>query len=113
VVQPDLTLCGGLGQAKAIAMLCQLHNLRFSPHVWGSAVGLAAALHFVAALPRYPHTDNVPFPTLVEYDIGDNPLRDELLTKPLRPLNGRIAVPEGPGLGIELNPEVVEYYRVG
>jgi D-galactarolactone cycloisomerase len=112
VVQPDLTLCGGLDQAKAIALLCQLHNVRFSPHVWGSAVGLAAAVHFVAALPGYPHTDNVPAPRLIEYDVGENPLRDELLTKPLRPVNGRLAVPEAPGLGIELDPDALKRYRV-
>ena len=112
VVQPDLTLCGGLDQAKGIALLCQLHNLRFSPHVWGSAVGLAAAVHFMAALPAYPHTDSVPAPRLIEYDVGENPLRDELLTKPLRPVNGRLAVPEAPGLGIELDPEALKRYRV-
>jgi D-galactarolactone cycloisomerase len=112
VVQPDLTLCGGLDQAKAIALLCQLHNLRFSPHVWGSGVGLAAAVHLVAALPGYPHTDHVPAPCLIEYDVSDNPLRDELLTKPLKPVNGRIAVPEGPGLGIELDPEAIKRFRV-
>jgi D-galactarolactone cycloisomerase len=112
VVQPDLTLCGGLDQAKAVALLCQLHNLRFSPHVWGSAVGLAAAVHFVAALPAYPHTDNLPAPRLIEYDVGENPLRDELLTKPLRPVNGRLAVPEAPGLGIELDPDAIKRYRI-
>ncbi len=112
VVQPDLTLCGGLDQAKGVALLCQIHNLRFSPHVWGSAVGLAAAVHFVAALPAYPHTDNVAAPCLIEYDVGDNPLRDELLTRPLAPVNGRLAVPEGPGLGIELDPEAVKRFRV-
>jgi D-galactarolactone cycloisomerase len=111
VVQPDFTLCGGLDQARGIALLCQLHNVRFSPHVWGSAVGLAAAVHFVAALPAYPHTDNVPAPCLVEYDVGDNPLRDELLTTPLRPVNGRLAVPEGPGLGVELDPEAIKRFR--
>ena len=76
VVQPDLTLCGGLDQAKAIAVLCQLHNIGLSPHVWGSPVGLAAALHFMAALPDYPHTDHLPHPRMVEYDVGENPLRD-------------------------------------
>jgi len=112
VAQPDLTLCGGLDQAKGIALLCQLHNVRFSPHVWGSAVGLAAAVHFVAALPDYPHTDHVPAPCLIEYDVGENPLRDELLTKPLRPVNGRLVVPEAPGLGIELDPDAIKRYRV-
>jgi D-galactarolactone cycloisomerase len=112
IVQPDLTLCGGLDQARAIAMLCQLHNVRFSPHVWGSAVGLAAAVHFMAALPGYPHTDHIPAPVLIEYDVGDNPLRDELLTRPLKPVNGRIAVPEAPGLGIELDPAAIKRFRV-
>jgi D-galactarolactone cycloisomerase len=112
IVQPDLTLCGGLDQARAIAMLCQLHNVRFSPHVWGSAVGLAAAVHFMAALPGYPHTDHIPAPTLIEYDVGDNPLRDELLTRPLKPVNGRIAVPEAPGLGIEHDPAAIKRFRV-
>ena len=111
VAQPDLTLCGGLDQAKGVALLCQLHNVRFSPHVWGSGVGLAAALHFVAALPGYPHTDNVPAPCLIEYDVSDNPLRDEVLTKPLKPVNGRLAVPDAPGLGIELDPAAIKRFR--
>jgi D-galactarolactone cycloisomerase len=112
VVQPDLTLCGGLDQAKGIALLCQLHNLRFSPHVWGSGVGLAAAMQLVAALPGYPHTDHVPAPCLIEYDVSENPLRHELLTRPLTPVGGRIAVPDGPGLGIEINRAAVEKYSV-
>ena len=79
VVQPDLTLCGGLDEARAIAVLCRVHNVGLSPHVWGSPVGLAAALHFMAALPDYPHTDHLPYPRMVEYDVGENPLRDHLL----------------------------------
>jgi D-galactarolactone cycloisomerase len=112
VVQPDLTLCGGLDQAKAIAVLCQLHNVGISPHVWGSPVGLAAALHFMAALPDYPHTDHMPYPRMVEYDVGENPLRDHLLARPLRPVAGQIQVPDGPGLGIELDPEAVQRFKV-
>jgi D-galactarolactone cycloisomerase len=113
VVQPDLTLCGGLDQAKGIALLCQLHNVRFSPHVWGSGVGLAAAVHLVAALPGYPHTDHVPAPCLIEYDVSDNPLRDEVLAKPLKPVNGRLAVPAGPGLGIELDRKAIKRFLAG
>ena len=50
-----------------------LHNVSLSPHVWGGPVGLAAALHFMAALPDYPHTDHPPYPRMVEYDVGENP----------------------------------------
>ena len=112
IVQPDLTLCGGFDQAKGIATLCQIHNLRYSPHCWGSAVGLAAAVHFLAALPDYPHSDHLPYPRLLEYDVGENPLRDDLLIEPLKAVNGEVAVPDGPGLGIDLNPDMVERYRI-
>ena len=112
VIQPDLTLCGGLDQAKSIAVLCQIHNLRYSPHCWGSAVGLVAAVHFLSALPDYPHTDNLPFPRLLEYDVGENPLRDELLSSPLQAVNGEVNVPDGPGLGIKLNPDTIDRYRI-
>ncbi|MGI9435743.1 MAG: mandelate racemase/muconate lactonizing enzyme family protein, partial [Geminicoccaceae bacterium] len=100
ILQPDLTLCGGFDQAKAIATLCQVHNLRYSPHCWGGAVGLAAAIHFLAALPDYPHSDHLPYPRLLEYDVGENPLRDDLLAEPLRAANGEVGVPTGSGLGI-------------
>jgi len=112
ILQPDLTLCGGFDQAKSITALCQIHNLRYSPHCWGSAVGLVAALHFLSALPDYPHSDHLPFPRLLEYDVGENPLRDDLLATPLTPVDGHVTVPEGPGLGLVLNPETVERYRI-
>jgi len=112
ILQPDLTLCGGFDQAKAIAALCQIHNIRYSPHCWGGAVGLAAAVHFLAALPDYPHSDHLPFPRLLEYDVGENPLRDELLATPLQAVNGEVRVPDGPGLGIQLNSEAVDRYRI-
>jgi D-galactarolactone cycloisomerase len=108
VVQPDLSLCGGFWQGRQIAQLAMMDHLRLSPHVWGSGVGLAAAVHFVAALPIYPHATHVPRPTLVEYDLGTNPLRDALLKNPLRPKDGLIAVPDAPGLGIEIDWDAVE-----
>jgi len=112
VLQPDIALVGGLAEAKAIATLARVHNVRLSPHVWGSAVGLAAAVHWVASLPAWPHSDFDPAPTLVEYDIGANGLRDALLTAPLKAVGGEIAVPTGPGLGIALDPDAVKRFRV-
>ena len=108
--QPDLTLCGGFWQGRKIAELAHAHHLRVSPHVWGGAVGLAAALHFTSALSVYPHAGNVPMPVLLEYDLGENPLRSDLLTSPLTPVGGFIAVPDGPGLGIEIDPDAVNRY---
>ena len=111
ILQPDLTLCGGFDQAKGIVALCQIHNLRYSPHCWGSAVGLAAAVHFLSAMPDFPHSDDLPTPRLLEYDVGENPLRDELLTEPLAAVSGEVAVPDGPGLGITLDEASLRRYR--
>jgi D-galactarolactone cycloisomerase len=108
VVQPDLSLCGGFWQGRQIAQLAMMEHLRLSPHVWGSGVGLAAAVHFVASLPVYPHANNVPRPTLVEYDLGTNPLRDSILKNPLKPMDGMITVPDAPGLGIEVDWDAIE-----
>ena len=112
VLQPDLSLCGGFQQGRAIAMLAQLHNLRLSPHVWGGAIGLAAALHYMAALPATPHGDVDPAPWLLEHDVGENGLRDALLTEPLTARDGVIAVPTGPGLGVTLDPDAVKRFGV-
>jgi D-galactarolactone cycloisomerase len=112
IVQPSIPTVGGLTEAKRIATLAQAANLRVSPHAWGGAVGLAAALHFVASLPPNPHGDNVPYPTLVEYDMSDNPLRTRLLKTPLVLRDGRLMLPEGPGLGVAVDEGVVERYRV-
>lgn len=113
VLQPDLSLCGGFWQGRKIAELAHAHHLRLSPHVWGGAVGLAAALHYIAALSAYPHAGNVPRPVLLEYDLGENPLRSDLLKAPLAPVDGAIAVPDGPGLGIEIDMAAVERHAVG
>lgn len=112
ILQPDLSLCGGFWQGRKIAELAHLHHLRLSPHVWGGAVGLAAALHYISGLSVYPHSSNVPRPVLLEYDLGENPLRDSLLKEPLVPLDCVIAVPERPGLGIDIDMEAVERYAV-
>jgi D-galactarolactone cycloisomerase len=111
ILQPALASCGGYGHAKAIAMLAAANNLRLMPSVWGGAVGLAQALHFAASLPVFPHSDHVPIPLLIEYDIGRNPLRDALLTTPLAPEDGALVLPTGAGLGIALDAAAVARYR--
>ncbi len=107
VVQPDLTICGGFDAARIIGVLCAAEHLRISPHVWGTGVGLAAALHWLAALPAYPHADHVPFPPLLEYDVGLNALQNEIFVEPIRYADGFLQVPKGPGLGVTLDESAV------
>ena len=106
VLQPDPTLCGGILECLDVAALARAHDLAVVPHVGGlTAVGVAAGLHLAAAIE----------PELMEYDPDPyQPLRDELLVDPIfgmdRIVDGRLQVPPGPGLGIELNESILEAY---
>ncbi|WP_426955378.1 mandelate racemase/muconate lactonizing enzyme family protein [Muricoccus radiodurans] len=112
IAQPDLALCGGLSQGRLIGQLCTLRHARLSPHVWGTGLGLAAAVQLVAAQPAYPAVlDSEADPPWVEYDIAENPLQDDLLVNPLRPVGGHIAVPDAPGLGVEVDRAALERFR--
>lgn len=110
IVQPDLTLCGGFDVARTIGVLCAAEHLRISPHVWGTGIGLAAAVQFVASLPNYPHGAHVPFPPLVEYDVGRNALQNDIFIEPLRYADGYLHVPKGPGLGVTLDEAAVKRF---
>jgi len=112
IVQPSIPTTGGLTEAKRIAILAQTANLRVAPHVWGGAIGLATACHFIASLPAMPHTDHPPHPLMLEYDMSDNALRTQLLKTPLKLDGGHVLLPEGPGLGIELDPDAIARYRI-
>ena len=110
VVQPDLTLCGGFDVARTIGILCAAEHLRISPHVWGTGIGLAAAVQFVASLPNYPHGAHVPFPPLVEYDVGRNPLLNSIFVDPIHYADGHLHVPTGPGLGVTLDEATLRQF---
>jgi D-galactarolactone cycloisomerase len=112
ILMPSLISCGGFGQAKAIGLLAQMNNLRVSPSIWANGLAMAASLHFAASLPVSPHSDNVPYPLLIEYDTGANPFRDGMLTAPLAIENGYIAVPGGPGLGVTVDTRAVDQFAV-
>lgn len=112
ILQPAVAKCGGLSQAKAIAALALDANIRLIPAVWGGAYLMAASLHYIASLPLSPHTENVPYPRMLEFDIGENPLRDRLVTNPLVPEAGGVLLPTGPGLGLNLDQTVVDEFKV-
>lgn len=111
VVQPDVSKCGGISEARVIAHLAQTWNVRFSPHVWGGVVSQAASVQLLASVPNYPHTDHQPEPVWLELDRGSNALRDELAGAPLRQAGTDVLVPTGPGLGIEVDEDAVARLR--
>lgn len=100
-IQPDLALCGGLSEAMRISALCEAFDVALVPHVWGSVVNFQASLHFAACLPERRGSLRWP---LFEYDPSENPLRTAFASHPLDG-QGCVAVPDGPGLGLDLTPE--------
>lgn len=101
IVQPDVTKVGGISEQRRIGWSAEDHGIRLVGHGWNTAVGLAADLQVASALTR---TD------LVEYITG-SPYIDDLVVTPWRlDADGMLAIPESPGLGIELDPDVLAKY---
>jgi D-galactarolactone cycloisomerase len=115
IIQPDLCVSGGFSEWINILALAHTKHVMAIPHVWGSAIALAAALHAIASTPCLPHTANpVPMQNepVVEYDKNFNPLRDDLLTSSLKFKNGKLHIPHGPGLGVSVDMAKLERYLV-
>jgi L-alanine-DL-glutamate epimerase-like enolase superfamily enzyme len=103
VLQPDVARCGGFTVARQIAELARELPVEVVPHCFSTGVLVAASLHFVAMLDR---------PTWSEFSVADSPLVNGILATPFELRDGKLRVPTGPGLGIELDDELVERMRV-
>ena len=99
IIQPDVARVGGLTEMRRIAALAEVRAVRVIPHCWATDILVAATLHFLATQRDAPYQ---------EFNIMDNPLRTDLLRNPIRPADGMVPVPQGPGLGIELDEETLE-----
>jgi len=111
IVQPDVCAAGGITECKKIAAMAQAHWVECVPHAWGSAIGFAATLHFLASLPNCPPC-LCPAPPLLEYEQTFNPFRDDLCDNSFPHEGGLVQVPQKPGLGIEVNEEVIRKYQI-
>ena len=111
IIQPDVCAAGGISECRKIATLASAHGVECIPHAWGSAIGLAATLHFLAALPDQPPSFR-PMPPLLELEQCENPFRDLLSVEPIIQQGGKVQIPTGAGLGIEINRSVLDRYRV-
>jgi L-alanine-DL-glutamate epimerase-like enolase superfamily enzyme len=104
IVQPDVTKVGGISEERAIAGMAREYGVKFIPHGWNTAVGLAADLHLASA---FPDTD------LVEY-IAGSPFIDDITVDGWQlDSDGMLKIPDAPGLGIVLNPDALRKYTSG
>ncbi len=103
VVQPDVAFCGGLTVCQRVSKMTEANKRRAVPHCFSTGINLTASLHWMASVPNGD---------LVEYCLRPSPLMRKLV-KDLPPLvDGRVPVPDGPGLGIEIDEKIVQEFRV-
>jgi galactonate dehydratase len=93
-IRPDLCLCGGLSGCKKVAAMAEAKHIKVIPHNPLSPVSTAACVQLDACIPNF---------ALQEYTGESEPPKSDLLVKPLELKDGYLTVPDGPGLGIELN----------
>jgi L-rhamnonate dehydratase len=103
VILPDVSNVGGIGEWKRIADVARTAGAWCVPHCYSTGILQAASLHLVA---NQPETD------LIECSEAGSPLNTALVRPKLRPLDGYFEVTETPGLGVDLDPAIVERYRV-
>lgn len=110
VAQPDIGSCGGFTAVRDVLTMAQANGVMLNPHVWGTAIAQAASLQFIATIPVANHSLNAIEPVL-EYDLSSHPFRQDLIAQPWQMENGRVAIPDRPGLGIEVNMDTIEQYQ--
>ena len=106
VVQPNITRAGGLTEIRRIAELCELHGAQVVPHGWKTGITSAFGRHFQAACPAAPIFE------YVSPRVFDSALRRELVSPEPEVVDGWMELPTAPGLGIELNEELVARWRI-
>lgn len=103
VVQIDVTRCGGLTEAKKIAYAAYDRGREIVNHSFTTDINLAGALAMLAVSP------NARF---LEFCVEESPLRQKLVRNPFKVVDGYVSLPEDPGLGVEIDEEIIERYSV-
>ena len=105
IIQPNVARAGGFTECRRIAALASAFNIPYAPHTGASsAITTIASLHLAAAIPNL---------LIFELMFPPNPLREHLLQGPLVEFkDGAVRVPQGPGLGVELDPEALARFQV-
>lgn len=101
-VQPDVTSAGGITSTRRVVTAAEAQNVQPLPHVFGTAVALAASLQVLATLRG---------DTMLEFDRSPNPIREDLAVDPITNDGNSVPIPDAPGLGIEIDEDVLAEFR--
>jgi L-alanine-DL-glutamate epimerase-like enolase superfamily enzyme len=106
VAQPDVGRVGGLSEARVVCDMARERGLTIVPHCWKTGVSISATAHLAFATPHCAFIEYLP-PQLCE-----ETLRKELVAEELQLVDGAIVRPTRPGLGVELNWDALNAYKV-
>jgi L-alanine-DL-glutamate epimerase-like enolase superfamily enzyme len=106
VLQPDVGRVGGFTAAFEVAAIAARRGRKIVPHCWKTGIGIAASAHLAAATHCCPYIEFLPI------ELAESPLRKDLLINEPPLIDGQITLPNKPGLGITLNRDALEKYRV-
>jgi L-alanine-DL-glutamate epimerase-like enolase superfamily enzyme len=104
VLQPDVGRVGGFSEARKVCRIAEDRGRLIVPHCWKSAVGIAASAHLAAATPTCPYLEFLPA------ELAESTLRRELVLDEFQVVDGKLKVPDKPGLGIQLNRDALERF---
>lgn len=110
IIQPDVSLCGGIAEVLFICEMARLYSIQPLPHCWAGAITIAASLQVLSLLSEHYLGSTAGDEPMMEFDVYENPFRDEIVAKKFELKNGYFDVPKGPGLGIEIDEAVVKKY---
>jgi galactonate dehydratase len=99
IIQPDLANAGGVTEGKKIAAIAEAEHVSFAPHNPQGPVATAVSAHVDASVPNFTIQE-----VFEDYDVD---WKGDLLDEPVRIEDGRLHVPEGPGLGVDLDMDAV------
>lgn len=112
VIQPDLPAVGGITICRKIAVLAEAFQMEYQPHVFGTVIGLPAAIQLTASLTNNQSWVLFPRPVMLEWDTTTNPMANDILLEPLKLENGVFKISEQIGLGIEVNEKAIDKYLI-
>lgn len=115
ILQPDVAIIGGITELSRVALMANAAGILCNPHVWGTPIMIAASLHVASTIPSCPPArDPQPFQQepVMEFDRTPNAIRQTISPKPFEQEAGYLAVPDGPGLGVEIDEEALSHLTV-
>ncbi len=116
IIQPEIVNVGGISELRLAAQMAEACNVRFVPHFWNTGISFSAILHTLATVsqspPAYPKEPYVNEP-VTEFDQTPHPIRENLTDPVFKQVDSHVEVPNAPGLGVEVDADALDHFRLG